>query len=414
MVTGDGLLVRLHPTSGRLTADQTRLIARAALAHGNGHLDITARGNLQIRGVREETYPALFKQLDDAGLAEPEGDGPPRLTVVSPLAGLDPQERFDARTLAGSLESRVETDDLPAKFFIAVDGGGLMPLDELGADLHLHATGEDGPHRVAIGLASPQGMRWIGTTSSTQVLEISRTIVEGFARMRQAGRTSARRIRDLERVLVDELVSEAALCPAVPPPSRAAIHRAGTINLGEWDAVLLALPFGRCTAHQMEQAARWSEEFGSGELRLSFTRAILLPGISVENTARLLSEAQQSGFIVDGSDRRLLFQACAGKPACASAQTSVAEDAARLAGSPSIPMKDGMTVHVSGCSKGCAHPTAANLTLVGSAEGFYSVVLNGTARDVPDVTLPIEEIMTRLSSLTSPENLGTAFGRGPL
>ena len=89
METGDGLLVRLHPFAGRLTADRARLIAEAAREFGNGHLDITARGNLQIRGVSDETYPGLLALLEREGLAEPEGEGPNRLTIVSPLAGLD-------------------------------------------------------------------------------------------------------------------------------------------------------------------------------------------------------------------------------------------------------------------------------------------------------------------------------------
>src|SRR5215218_9611104 len=130
MATGDGLLVRLSPFGGRLTADQARLIAEAAREHGNGHLDITARGNLQLRGVSDGTYPDLFAFFEREGLAEPEGEGPNRLTVLSPLAGLDPRDRIDAFALAQAIESTAAAQDgLPAKFFIAVDGGGSLPLD---------------------------------------------------------------------------------------------------------------------------------------------------------------------------------------------------------------------------------------------------------------------------------------------
>ncbi|MBB4956134.1 sulfite reductase beta subunit-like hemoprotein [Agrobacterium vitis] len=37
-------------------------------------------------------------------------------------------------------------------------------------------------------------------------------------------------------------------------------------------------------------------------------------------------------------------------------------------------------VHISGCSKGCAHPKTAALTIVGTAEGV-GLVLNGRACD---------------------------------
>ena len=63
MPTGDGLLVRLHPPGGALGAAQARAVAEAARACGNGLLDVTGRGNLQIRGVREETHADLVGRL---------------------------------------------------------------------------------------------------------------------------------------------------------------------------------------------------------------------------------------------------------------------------------------------------------------------------------------------------------------
>ena len=42
METGDGLLVRVHPPGGALSAAQARALADAAEACGNGLLDVTA------------------------------------------------------------------------------------------------------------------------------------------------------------------------------------------------------------------------------------------------------------------------------------------------------------------------------------------------------------------------------------
>jgi precorrin-3B synthase len=216
METGDGLLARVHPPGGVLTASQARLIAGAAGTHGNGHLDVTARGNLQIRGLGDGTYPALLERLDQAGLAEPEGDGPLRLTAVSPLAGIDPNDRIDALALAGAVEGRLDAlGDLPAKVFVAVDGGGSVPLDGIGADLHLLATGED---EIACGLASPAGPVWIGATSLAQAPMAAASILAGFAAMRRSERTGARRIRDLAPGLSHELATLVSLAPAASPP----------------------------------------------------------------------------------------------------------------------------------------------------------------------------------------------------
>ena len=40
---------------------------------------------------------------------------------------------------------------------------------------------------------------------------------------------------------------------------------------------------------------------------------------------------------------------------------------------------DGVVVHVSGCAKGCAHPAAAPLTIVGT-RGAARVIADGTAQ----------------------------------
>ncbi len=59
MPTGDGLLARIHPPLGILTLAQARAVAEGARRYGNGHLDLTARANLQIRGVSEATTAPL-------------------------------------------------------------------------------------------------------------------------------------------------------------------------------------------------------------------------------------------------------------------------------------------------------------------------------------------------------------------
>ena len=48
--------------------------------------------------MSDETYPGLLALLEREGLAEPEGEGPNRLTIVSPLAGLDLIERIATRS----------------------------------------------------------------------------------------------------------------------------------------------------------------------------------------------------------------------------------------------------------------------------------------------------------------------------
>ena len=407
MATGDGLLVRLHPFAGKLNAHQARLIAEAARRYGNGHLDVTARGNLQIRGVSDATYPDLLALLDREGLAEPEGDGPNRLTVLSPLAGLDPLDRYDTLALAQAIETAAGVvEGLPAKFFIAIDGRGAMPLDEVGADLHLVAGDND-----AIGFAVPvfNGSRWIGSSPLSCAPHAVHAILSGFTNLRRKGASEARRFRDLEPDLVRELAARAALDPAIELPARTAALRAGVMSLGKGSAVLLALPFGRCNVGQLVQAAEWSERFGIGEIRLSFTRGILLPMIAEEHAPALMDEASSVGFLTNPGDARLSLFACPGKPDCGGAQTTAPSDALRIAETCGDLLRQGATLHVSGCPKGCAHPGKTDLTLVGREDGRYEVVPHGSTRDASSIHLSIDEIMTRLLPLNSVDDLRPAF-----
>jgi precorrin-3B synthase len=401
METGDGLLVRVHPPGGILTADRAHLIAETARAYGNGLLDVTARGNVQIRGVRETTYPALLGALDAAGLVEPDSDGPNRLTLLSPLAGIDPAERLDARHVADSIEAQASrVRDLPPKTFVAIDGGGLMPLNRVGADVILIPGRE--PGLAVLGLASPGGPTSIGATRIEDAAGAVLAILEAFAALRRTGRTEAGRIRDLAPSLRAELARAVALEPTDPPPERPPGLRAGLLPL-QLPALLAALPFGRCSADQLDRAAADAARHGSGEIRPSPTRGLVLPGLAAPDVVVVM--AREAGFIVDEGDPRLSISACPGAPSCASAATPAPADAARLAGAARRLIDEGFTLHISACPKGCAHPGAADLTLVGEKEGCYGLVPGGTARDPAATVLPLTEIMTLLATARSRSDL---------
>jgi precorrin-3B synthase len=74
--------------------------------------------------------------------------------------------------------------------------------------------------------------------------------------------------------------------------------------------------------------------------------------------------------------------ACAGAPACGSAKLSTRALAPAIA-QAAAPLLDGsLIIHLSGCAKGCAHPGAAALTLVGPDR----LVVLGRAGDTPHGT----------------------------
>src|SRR5262249_2172513 len=108
---------------------------------------------------------------------------------------------------------------------------------------------------------------------------------------------------------------------------------------------------------------------------------LMLIGVPSERAVGLAAAAAELGFIVDPDDPRRRIAACPGAPACAfgfiAARRLAAEVAPQLAALP-----DGIAIHISGCAKGCAHPAAASLTVVGDARGC-GIIRDGTARATP-------------------------------
>ncbi|MFG1299856.1 hypothetical protein V5F49_08680 [Xanthobacter sp. V3C-3] len=155
METGDGLILRLVPQDGALSPAQLRGLAAAARAFGNGMVEVTARGSLQVRGLKPETVGLLQEAVLALGIA-------PRLGLpvdVSPLSGLDPTERADARPLAARVADAAEAlaGRLGPKVSVVIDGGGAIRLDGRKADIRLAAVG-DGVWSVTIGGGDSQAL----------------------------------------------------------------------------------------------------------------------------------------------------------------------------------------------------------------------------------------------------------------
>src|ERR1700735_2485916 len=98
MPTGDGLLARLVPSSP-ISLEAFVALCEASQAHGNGIMEVTQRGSLQVRGLSPTSATAFARVVsaleptDGAMLAD---EGMPPIST-SPLLGLDPGERLDLR-----------------------------------------------------------------------------------------------------------------------------------------------------------------------------------------------------------------------------------------------------------------------------------------------------------------------------
>ncbi len=384
MPTGDGLLARVHPPLGRLTAAQARAVAEGARRFGNGHIDVTARANLQIRGVTPETRGPLADHLAAVGLGDVRADGgPQRLTLTPPL--------FDHDTLADAVEAAGRAvPSLPAKTLVTLEAADGFGLGAVEADIALRVLG---PDRIAPALAGSDGLVWFAPVSSTEALA---AVAEWLRALAASG---ARRLRDLD-LWREARPADPMAAPAALPPLTPGLHA-----LGDRTALAVEAAFGRCTADGLLHLADWSERLDAPHLTFSATRGAVLVSPDRDAARQARDALGAYGFIDAAEDPRGRVAACPGAPACASGSTPTLADAARLA---EALRGSGIDAHVSGCAKGCAHPGSAALTLVGRG-GHYGIVLDGRPDAEPAIQLTFEAALDRVRSADSATSLAHAF-----
>ena len=352
MQTGDGLLARLMPAA-TIGLDAMAGLAAAARQHGNGILEVTSRGSLQIRGLTHESAPAFAAAVAELGI--PAHDGVP--VIADPLAGLDPAELFDAGALAAELRTAIANHPfatrLAPKISVAIDGVGALHLDALTADIRLRATAApDGPRlHLALG-GDAASARPFGTIAPADAVATVVRLLDAIA-------ACGPQARARDAILATAIDASA-------PPRRAAADPVGLHRLhDDTVAIGIVFPFGHVDAATLDQMIAAARNAGASGLRTSSGRALLVLGIPARNAAAMIDAAKNLGFIVTRDDPRRRVVACAGAPICASGEIAARALAPGIADTVAPLLDPDDVIHVSGCAKMCAHHGAAAVTIVG-------------------------------------------------
>lgn len=385
MQSGDGLIARVRPRGGAIGLTEAKALAEAAERFGNGHIDLTRRANLQLRGLGEASLKDLQDVVSTLGLVDRDARTEAvRNIMVAPLTGIDPGEALDVRPLACALEKGLAEDValhvLPSKFGFLVDGGGSISIAGERADVALRAVGK----RIALGLDTRSGTEWIGWATPEAAVKAALAAARAFLGIRR----ERRRLREVDDQDLARLRSALApMLDAVEDDMPIASQRPlGVLSCGaNRFAVGVAASFGRLEAHQLWNFATMSEEAGAADIRLSPWRSLYVEARDIDVARQLVDAARDIGLIVDAEDPILRIDACPGAPACRSSSVDTRHDARLLA---ALEFKG--NIHVSGCAKGCARSAPANLVLVGE-HGRYRVIRNGTTNDTPERTIAAEE-----------------------
>ncbi len=157
-------MLRIRCPGGALTPTQLRTIATLSNRYGAGHIHVTTRQEFQIHDLKLEDVVPVMRQLMDGGLATRGGGGNTvRNIILSPDAGVSPDEAFDPSpytfALTSFLIAQPNSWALPRKFKIAFSNSAKDSAYAQFNDLGFVATVQDGVLGFRVYVAGGMGTK---------------------------------------------------------------------------------------------------------------------------------------------------------------------------------------------------------------------------------------------------------------
>lgn len=334
MPVADGLLARFRPASG-LSPDPLAALGEAAQEYGNGRVEVTARGSVQVRGLSVATEQDFRAALDRAGIVAKT-----RVAVeCSPVAGEDPTEIRNPLALARSLEAicaeAIARAPLSPKLSIVVESGGQISLAGNKADIRLTAANRG----------------WL--------LQVDRFAIRELAEQ-DVPAAVAEILRQLQaigpRARGGDLAPSLAASPSADLPRRQNRRDNGAPRF-----LRVPVPYGQVRGSLLIELARFMSDHGITEARPAPERTLVLMGASDDDAPALAA----MGFTASG------MSLCSGAEVTARGIIYSADLARALdAASPELARRS-LHLHVSTCAKGCAYKGRPGIMLSGDTLSFY-------------------------------------------
>jgi precorrin-3B synthase len=345
----DGALARVRLPGGVLTAEQLAVLAQTAARFGSPAMELTSRGNVQIRGITDAE--AVADALAAAGLLPSPTHERVRNIVASPLSGRV-GAYADVRGWIGALDAAIQAEPalagLPGRFWFAIDDGR-GDVSGLGADVGAHVVGAEAA--LLLG-GRDTGVR----LPPSQVVPTLVAVGARFAKVRgQAWRVAE--ITDLTPLLDGQAASAppGTTWPAATrPPVGWIAQNDGRVALGA------AVPLGVLPARTAEYLAAIA-----APVVITPWRSVLVFDLDEAVADAALRVLAPLGLVFDENSPWLNVSACTGSPGCEHAAADVRADAAAAAS----PGTHGPHRHYVGCERACGAPATGEV-LIATGEGY--------------------------------------------
>lgn len=404
----DAFMSRLRIPGGIVSSHQLRELSRIAAELTSGYVQITTRANFQMRLIQPKDCPEFLRRIQAIGLhTRGAGGDNIRNLTMNPTAGIDPVELIDVKPLLLALAQSILNDrafyNLPRKFNIAYDGGGLIGAVEDTNDIGVKAVkiGETIYFRIALGgatghkaFANDLGVIVPPAEINKVVLAIVRVFIEKGCR---TNRKKARLKHLLETILVEDylklverkLGAELKRMPYDVAQMRWASQELAHSHIGDFpqkqkglNYVGAACPVGQITPKQMLRLAELSDLYGSGEVRLTVWQNFILPNVPDAFVPSLKRTLEKAGFGIRQSNIASGVIACTGNSYCKFARACTKGHALALIKhlEKKLELDQPVNIHLTGCPNSCAQHYMGDIGLLGTkvrGEDGYHVLVGG-------------------------------------
>jgi ferredoxin-nitrite reductase len=415
----DGYMCRLRIPGGVVKSYQLRELAAIARELTTGYIQITTRNNFQIRLIEPKNCPEVLRRIQGCGLhSRGAGADNIRNITMNPCAGYDPFEITDVRPLVNELATLIissrEFYDLPRKFNIAYDGGGLISsvedTNDIGAAAVRILANEAGLEpgiyfRIALGGVTGHqtfASDWGVVVPEARLNEVMVALLRVF--IEHGDRTNRKKARfkyvvegmGLERVLLEaekhldfkltRLAVDSPLQEARRFSQQGHSHvgvspqkQAGLFYLGAQVSV------GQMTDKQLERLADVADNYGTGEVRLTVWQNVIVPNVREAFVGSAAKALKKAGFPTEQSNVKSGFIACTGNRYCKFAATDTKGHAIAVMNAldKRLSLDRPVNIHFTGCAHSCAQHFMGDIGLLGtkvkteSGEGYHITVGGG-------------------------------------
>jgi len=372
---GEDFMLRVRVPAGQLTALQARRIGEVAKKYGNDYIDITTRMQVELRYLKIEDIAKVLAELQEVGVSTFQtGVDNPRNIVTDPLDGIAYDNIIECMPLIEQLQDIFGEKEewisvLPRKFNTGVLGSLSNSCNIFGHDCNFVLAQKEGVFGFNIYLGARVGMQAVDANTFVTKEEVPlffEALLHVFKEYGYRDNRNKNRLVFLLRDVGVENFIEAVKAQAGANFSSAGITMVQSQNIALGANKILGrnglfahkiiVPSGIFSGEDMMEASVLAEEFGDGNIRLSYDQ-----NLYVVNIAKEKLEAYEASALVKKYEafNNLYFAdmiACAGTATCSFGVIPNKPDAIEMAHflNNEVPIENAnVRMNWSACPKGC-------------------------------------------------------------